>query len=322
MTKRVRDWKLHFLTKPSIRDTIIIIPLLPRTASIIISSPPSPRVPPTSTYSNHQHRRFLPFSFEAVGSVFSIPSSPRDITARSEFPPLPAKLELNMQRTLLLAPPSLSSHEERLNGVLEAHDRTATDIQMLDRLSLGLVSLPEATYDLILLLTDADGSRRESQNLMSRSIVALLVRALKASGKLRSQDGRFGAVEGLERTEAILAGLNYEVGQGFIKPDYGSQSSVPLSLAKKKGVGQAAGGLNGHMTESISLPLDGKRKSQSISSAAPAGLGFVDSSNDYGQAEVDDSGDEIIDEDTLLTEDDLKRPVQIRTFGSIYVHPP
>ena len=219
-----------------------------------------------------------------------------------------------MQRTLLLAPPSLSSHEEKLNGILEAHDRAATDIQMLDRLVLGLVSLPESTYDVILLLTDADGSRRESQNLMNRDVLALLVRALKASGKLRSQDGQFGAVDGLERTEAILAGLRFEAAEGFVKPVYGSQTSIPLTLGKKKGVAQAAGGLKENTTESISLPLNGKRKSQNISGTAPAGVGFVGLSDDYGQPEADDSGDEIIDEDTLLTEDDLKRPVQIRTF--------
>lgn len=218
-----------------------------------------------------------------------------------------------MHRTLLLAPPSLSSHEEKLNDVLEAHNRAATDIQMLDRLSLGLVSLPQATYDVILLLTDADGSRKESQSLLGRDILALLVRALKASGKLKSQDGQFGVDEGQERTEAILAGLRYEAGEGFVKPDYGGQSSVPLNFAsKRKGVAQAAGGLNAGASGSVSLPLSGKRKSQDISGATPAGVGFVDFSDDLGQAETEDSDDEIIDEDTLLTEEDLKRPVKIR----------
>jgi anamorsin len=219
-----------------------------------------------------------------------------------------------MPRTLLVAPPSLSSHEEKLNNIFEAHDRAATDIQMLDRLSLGLVSLPQATYDVILLLTDADGSRRESQSLFNRDILALLVRALKASGKLRSQDGQFGISEGPERTEAILAGLRYEAGEGFVKPDYGAQTSVPLTFSKKKGVAQAAGGVNGGNNGSISLPLNGKRKSQDISGATPAGVGYVDLSDDLGQHELDDSDDELIDEDTLLTDEDLKRPVKIRMW--------
>ena len=217
-----------------------------------------------------------------------------------------------MQRTLLVAPPSLSSHEEKLNSVFEAHNRAATDIQMLDRLSLGLVTLPEATYDLILLLTDADGSRTESQSLIDRDVLTLLVRALKASGKLRSQDDQFGVREGRERTEAILAGLRYETGEGFFKPDYGSQTLIPLTLGKKKGVAHAAGGLKEDTTESISLPLDGKRKSHNISGATPAGVGFVDLSDDFGQPQLDDSDDEMIDEDALLTEEDLKRPLKIR----------
>src|SRR5277367_151668 len=79
------------------------------------------------------------------------------------------------KRTLLLSPPSLSSHEEKLNNVLEIHNRKATDMQMLDRLSLGLVSLPESTYDVIIILSDADGTRRESQNFLSRQVFALLV---------------------------------------------------------------------------------------------------------------------------------------------------
>jgi anamorsin len=223
-----------------------------------------------------------------------------------------------MSRTLLVAPPSLSSHEEKLNNIFEAHDRVATDIQMLDRLSLGLVSLPEATYDLILLLADADGSRAESKSLLDRDVLALLVRALKVSGRLRSQDGNFGTGEGIERTEAILAGLRYEAGQGFVKPYYGEQASVPLSLPKKKSIAQAAGGLNGDTTESMSLPLNGKRKSQDISGAAPAGVGFVDFSDDLSQPKLDDSEEELIDEDTLLTEEDLKRPVKIRMCLSFF----
>jgi len=248
----------------------------------------------------------------SIASDNGLPLAP-SIDGSTDSQPFPAESHSNMPRTLLVSPPSLSSHEEKLNNIFEAHDRAATDIQMLDRLSLGLVSLPEATYDIILLLTDADGSRRESQSLLNRDILALLVRALKASGKLRSQDHQFGINEGPERTEAILAGLRYEDGEGFVKPDYGAHNSVPLKFAKKKGVAQAAGGLNGGNSESISLPLGGKRKSQDISGATPAGVGYVDFSDDFDQPEVDDSDDELIDEDTLLTDEDLKRPVKIRT---------
>ena len=230
----------------------------------------------------------------------------------SGLQPLATKVQFTMPRTLLVAPPSLSSHEEKLNEILEAHDRAATDIQMLDRLCFGLVSLPEATYDVILLLTDANGSRRESQGLLNRNILAQLVRALKASGTLRSQDGSFGMVDGQERNEAILAGLRYEADHGFVKPDYGTQASVPLTFTKKKGVVQAAGGLNGDTSKPMSSLLNGKRKSQEISGSIPAGVGFVDFSDDLDPPRSDDSDDEIIDEDTLLSDEDLNRSVKIR----------
>jgi len=183
---------------------------------------------------------------------------------------------------------------------------------MLDRLSLGLVSLPESTYDLILVLTDADGTRKESQNLLSRDVLALLVKTLKPAGRLRSQDGQLGSNPGQERNEAILAGLVYEEGKDFYKPDYGAQVSIPLGLGKKKGVAQAAGGLNGTNSDSVSLPLKGKRKSGNITNGAQAGVGFVDFSDDLGQPEAE-FDDELIDEDTLLDEEDLKRPINIPT---------
>ena len=237
---------------------------------------------------------------------------PVALDTTSEFS-MPTKSTTQPPRTLLLSPPSLSSHPEKLNHVIESYDRKVTDMQMLDRLSLGLVSLPESTYDLILVLTDADNTRRESRNLLSREVIALLVKTLKPSGRLTSQDGQLGNAPGPERNEGILAGLTYEDGAGFTKPDYGAQESVPLKFGGKKGVAQAAGGLNGTAAHSVSLPLNGKRKSEDASNAAPAGVGFVDFSDNLGQPEVD-SDDELIDEDTLLDEEDMKRPVKIRGF--------
>jgi hypothetical protein len=176
---------------------------------------------------------------------------------------------------------------------------------MLDRLALGLVSLPQSTYDVITLLSDADSSRRESQNLLTREILALLVKALKNGGHLRSQDGTFGATDGPEKNEAILAGLSPQPGVGFVKVDYGAQVSVPLKFGKKK-TSEAAGGLKkGHTNgDSVSVPLNGKRKS--VDDALPAGVGFDDGT-------YEDSDDELIDEDTLLDEEDLKRPIKIPT---------
>ncbi|CRK26502.1 hypothetical protein BN1708_004230, partial [Verticillium longisporum] len=60
----------------------------------------------------------------------------------------------------------VASHPSALAAVLASHPRATTDLQMLDRLSAGLITLPEATYDLILILSDADGSRAESTPLL------------------------------------------------------------------------------------------------------------------------------------------------------------
>jgi len=211
-------------------------------------------------------------------------------------------------RTLLLAPPSISAHPEALNRIVEAHDRSQTDIQMLDRLALGLVSLPPATYDVILLLTDADGTRKESQKLVDRNIMSKLFDALKTNGKLRSQDGTLGNTDGPEKTEAILAGLTIDGPNGLKKPETGGSQSVSLRLGKK---GNANGNVNGGTATNGAVSLNGKRKSSSLEStqpAQPAGVGFVDFSDDL-DAIITGEDDELIDEDDLLTEADLARPV-------------
>lgn len=213
-----------------------------------------------------------------------------------------------LQRTLLLSPPSLSSHQEKLTGVLQSFDRSVTDLQMLDRLAIGLVSLPPSTYDLILILTDADGGRRESQGLLSRAILSLLVQALKSGGRLRSQDGQLGQSEGAEKNEAILAGLSFEPGVGFVKPDTRGCDAVPLKLGRKKA--QAAGGVSHSNGGQVSLPLNGKRKS--VEAPLPAGVGFDDG--------FDDSDDDLIDEDELMADEEARGPIKIRKFEDTASH--
>jgi anamorsin len=218
--------------------------------------------------------------------------------------PPPRAPQVVTKRTLLLSPPSLSSHQEKLTNVLEMHDRSATDMQMLDRLSLGLVSLPEATYDVVIILCDADGTRHESSRLVNRNILELLVRSMKAGAVLRSQDGQLGSTEGSERREAILAGLSDEPGRGLVKPDYGTQESVPLRLGRKKGTtAKAAGGMVSGNEVSNAVPLNGKRKSQDVSIGLPEGVGFDDGTGNNAEG---DSDEELIDEDTLLDDEDFK----------------
>jgi len=241
----------------------------------------------------------------------------------SDFSPITSSTKISSsfkERTLLLAPPSISSHEEKLRNVLSLHDRTVTDLQMLDRLSAGLVTLPDSTYDLILILTDADGTRTESTQLLGREVFGRIAKALKTGGKLQAQDGTFGQdAAGVELRESILAGLIVEVG-GMAKPDHSASEAVPLRLRRqdKSPAVPTAGAPVATATVQLN---NGKRKSVDISQTKPAGVGFVDFSDDFGDPLITgEDDDELIDEDTLLTEEDLKRPVNIRKFNIILIH--
>ncbi|KAK4039169.1 cytokine-induced anti-apoptosis inhibitor 1, Fe-S biogenesis-domain-containing protein [Parachaetomium inaequale] len=204
------------------------------------------------------------------------------------------------KRTLLLAPPSLASRQDRLASLFTAHPRATTDLQMLDRLAAGLVSLPAATYDLVLVLTDPDGSRRaEAAALLGdRAVWTRLVPAVRAGGRVGSEDGSLSSsaagntdageeMRGVRR-EAVLAGLVAAPEGGFVKPEYEEEEVVPLrfGLGKNKKGGAAA----------------------AAAAPAPAGVGFVDFSDDLDLDAEDD--DDVIDEETLLTEEDLRRPIQ------------
>jgi hypothetical protein len=239
------------------------------------------------------------------------PSFTIDETSDVDFSAPQQVKSANASRTLLLSPPSLSAHPEALNRIVEAHDRAHTDIQMLDRLALGIISLPAATYDVILLLTDADGSRAESQKLVDRNIMSKLFEALKVGGKLKSQDGTLGTVDGTEKTEAILAGLIIDGSEGLKKPDVGGSQAVPLRFGKKKAA-------NGAPAATGSVPLNGNGKRISAEPAQPAGVGFVDFSDDL-DAIITGEDDDLIDEDDLITEEDMARPIIQREYFSLYL---
>ena len=245
-------------------------------------------------------------------------------------PSYPAGAPAKSSRTLLIAPPSVAGNPDSLNNIFEAHDRNATDIQMLDRLALGLVSLPPATYDVILLLTDVDGTRTESSRLLDRNVMAKLVESLRAGGRFKSQDGTFAKAPGAEQTEAVLAGLVNDGGDGMVKPAEAAVQSVKLSFGKKKAnaAAQPANPVEAINTGTLPGTAE-KRKIDDASKAAPAGVGFVDFSDDldmdYDDDEDDDFGipskaelmsGDTIDPDSLLTEEDRKRPINIRKWRS------
>ncbi|KAJ4395975.1 electron carrier [Gnomoniopsis smithogilvyi] len=213
-------------------------------------------------------------------------------------------------RTLLLAPPSVAS-----DGAysLPTYDRATTDLQMLDRLSAGLVTLPAETYALVLLLTDADGARHaEATELLSRDVFTALVPAMRAGGKLKTQDGKFGAKE---VREAVLAGLVERQGE-FEKVEE-EEVVVPLRFGKKKNTeaNKSESSGNGAVQSSagpavtnVTVDIAGRPTTLDMVPPAaknlPAGVGF-----DFGD-DLDDD-DELIDEDELMTEEDLNRPIQI-----------
>lgn len=181
---------------------------------------------------------------------------------------------VNQNRSLLLAPPSIAAHEEKLRDIFTTFDRSVTDLQMLDRLSAGFVALPPSTYDLVVILTDANGARRhEALQLLNRDVFNILIPSMKHGAKLELQDGPFGEKDG---REAILAGL-VEKNGAFEKPEY-QEAVVPLRFGANK-----------------------KKNKIAPEPVKPQTVGFVDYND----------GDELIDEDGLLSDEDLNRPVQL-----------
>lgn len=218
------------------------------------------------------------------------------------------------QKTLILSPPSLSSHPEKLNSALLSYDRNVTDLQMLDRLALDLVSLPSAGYDHILILADTDETFSESSKVLGRETLAKIVLSLKPGGRLRSLAKNHESFDNLYQTEAILAGLVKDKEGGFQKPD-SVQQSVPLQLGRnRKGRGKGAKAAPSQPT----APPIIEDRNYGQTGPKPAGVGFVDFSDDFGQEIASShqgySDDELIDEDDLLGDDDLGRPIVQREY--------
>ncbi|KAI1158241.1 cytokine-induced anti-apoptosis inhibitor 1, Fe-S biogenesis-domain-containing protein [Nemania serpens] len=187
------------------------------------------------------------------------------------------------QRTLLLAPPSIASHEETLHNVYATFDRATSDLTMLDRLSSGLVALPPSTYDLVVVLTDAAGGRRdEAARILTRRVYDAVAGSMKPGAILRAQDG-----PSLPESEAILAGLVSRGDGTFEKAE--EEAPVLLRLGgggKKKKINNGNG----------AVPIIVKEKPALILLPDDDLDGFED--------------DDLIDEDTLLTAEDINRTIQ------------
>jgi hypothetical protein len=165
---------------------------------------------------------------------------------------------------------------------------------------------------LIIVLADANGTRIESTQLLTRDVFSRIVQALMLGGKLQAQDGIFGQdAASLQHRGAILAGLVAE-GGGMTKLEYNANEAVPLRIRRKDE--SIAVSNAGPAVATAPVQLSGKRKSVDMTQSKPAGVGFVEFSDDFDDPMItgEDDDDELIDEDTLLTDEDLNRPVNIR----------
>ncbi|KAL1897399.1 electron carrier [Sporothrix stenoceras] len=192
-------------------------------------------------------------------------------------------------RTLILAPPAIAAHEEKLHALFASdspYDRAACDLQMLDRIAAGFVPLTANTYDTVLVLTDADGSQRaEALSLLSnRPVFAALVPAMKNNARLTFQDG--APLQGAGAREAILAGL-----------------------VEKDGVFEKV------EEEEVVVPLRLKKKApKAVEVAAPAAASAVNAQGKRPAVVLDlgeySDGEKLVDEDSLLTAEERSRPPQ------------
>lgn len=214
-------------------------------------------------------------------------------------------------RTLLLAPPRLAAHEEGLRNILSGYDRTVTELQMLDRVSAGLVTLPQETYDLIIILSDPDSLKSELNQLLDRRIFQQIFQALKTSGKLQAQNGLLAKDHAsVEFREAILSGLVLEDGE-LVKPNNSVNDVVPIKLlrAKDRTMADSPPTLStseATVRSSISTSTYLENSNRKNEGASPPAYSDHD-----GKFSVADD-DEFIDEDTLLTEEEMQRPLRIR----------
>ena len=219
---------------------------------------------------------------------------------------------MSSAHTLLISPPSLSSQPEKLKSIiLDAEREYGTiELQMLDRLALGIVSLPSSAYDTALLLADVDCSRQGSRTLADRGVVKSITQALKPGGRLINQHGIDGLGNDMFQTEAVLAGLMNDEKGGFMKPDFGAQQLVHLRPAKKKQeVDRKENGQHFHLVEARSGRI-----------ATPGKIDFSDDFTMLNPGRADNLGDDLIDEDDLLGEDDLNRPIVQRKWISRHVY--
>nr|A1CQP0.2 RecName: Full=Fe-S cluster assembly protein dre2; AltName: Full=Anamorsin homolog [Aspergillus clavatus NRRL 1] len=203
-------------------------------------------------------------------------------------------------RTLLLSPPSLSSQPERLNGILQSYDRKTTDLQMLDRLILGVVNLPDAAYSRIIILAGEEDSISESSKLTTRETFSHIARSLQKGGYICSQHEQQG--QAFDHNEAVLVGLIPTDNGKFVKPDIEDMRAVPLRLGRKKH--------DKTISSNLAEPVRNHQASPTVAQdQAEDGFRYSSGRNIVTASAHETSDNEIIDEEDLLDGSELAAPI-------------
>ncbi|KAF3924240.1 Anamorsin [Orbilia brochopaga] len=209
-------------------------------------------------------------------------------------------------KTLLLCPPAVAANPEILQAALATHPRSSTDVQMLDRIALGLVNLPVEAYASVILLSDPAATPYTIDTPILQKITASMAPGSRWIAENKE------ALKHINRLHVVLAGLVVNDADGslsFTKPDYGKSAAVPLRLGKRKdkpsdeptSKGKADAVPNGNAAVSNAVKVKPAVKEYKI--------GLVDLGDDL-DADFGEDDDELIDEDTLLDDSDLAMPVQ------------
>jgi hypothetical protein len=101
-----------------------------------------------------------------------------------------------------------------------------------------------------------------------------------------------------------------------VKTEQVESVSIPLKFGKKKANGvNGTNGTNGTVNPDGSVPINLNGKRNQPEPVKPAGVGFVDFSDDLDDPIVTgEDDDDLIDEDDLITEEDMARPVIQREY--------
>lgn len=163
---------------------------------------------------------------------------PLNIDMSDDFGPSPLpestqKTEATSQFTnLLISPASLASDEAQLTSILSSFP-TRPDLQMLDRLSMNIVQLPQNHYDNIILAASDEATLATLGQILPR-----LITSLKPGRSIHIPAGPQGNL----KSDAIIAGFAVNAGEdGMIltRPEQ-TQTSMPLRLKRKPGTSEKA----------------------------------------------------------------------------------